>query len=89
MRRILPALTLLTALTSSGLAAERGAGREVRIERRPEGKVVYVVPPLIIEGKVQRPEALLVLPRPQVSYEWPELRRDSARTPALPAPPVR
>jgi hypothetical protein len=50
--------------------------KEVRVERRADGKRVYVAPPLVVEGKIQRPEAFFVLPPPKVGYEWPELRRD-------------
>jgi hypothetical protein len=45
----------------------RGAGR---------GRPVVVVPPVLVQGKVQRPEAMFILPRPTVKYEWPELTRD-------------
>jgi hypothetical protein len=36
----------------------------------------HVVPTIVIQGKVQRPEAVFILPRPTVKYEWPELTRD-------------
>jgi hypothetical protein len=40
------------------------------------GRAVVVLPPTVVQGKVQRPEAMFILPRPTVKYEWPELTRD-------------
>jgi hypothetical protein len=85
MRMLLAGMGLLV-LASTALAAERTADREVRIERRPDGKLIYVTPSLVIIGKVQRPQALFVLPRPQVSYDWPELKRAPSSTETAPGP---
>jgi hypothetical protein len=40
------------------------------------GHQVVALPTIVVQGKVQRPEAVFVLPRPTVKYEWPDLTRD-------------
>jgi hypothetical protein len=37
------------------------------------------LPPIVVRGKQQHPEAIFVYPRASVSYEWPELTRDLLR----------
>ena len=78
MRTTLLTIGFLLALGAKGAAAkeERVADGKTQVHRRADGRLVYVAPPVIVEGKVQRPEALFVLPRPKISYEWPELKRD-------------
>jgi hypothetical protein len=80
--RAMLSIGLLVALSVPALAAERAPDRKVQVERR-DGKVVYKVPALVIEGQVQRPRAFFVLPRPQVTYQWPDLQRPQP-APALP-----
>jgi hypothetical protein len=79
MRPTLLSLSLLTALATNVLADEGESRPRVQVQRRPDGKLVYVAPPMVLEGKVQRPQALFVLPRPQVEYQWPELERETIR----------
>ena len=79
--RAMLSIGFLVSLSLPALAAERAPDRKVQVERR-DGKVVYKVPALVIEGQVQRPQALFVLPRPQVTYQWPDLERPR------PAPPL-
>jgi hypothetical protein len=79
--RAMLSIGLLVALSVPALAAERAPDRKVQVERR-DGKPVYL-PPLVIEGQVQRPRAFFVLPRPQVTYQWPDLQRPQP-APALP-----
>lgn len=84
--RLLATMGLLSALASPALAGD-GPERQpapAKVERRADGGLIYKVPPLVVEGKVQRPQAFFVLPRPEVKYEWPELQR-----PAPPPAPVR
>jgi hypothetical protein len=76
MCTLLVTLPLLLAAAVPALADEPANADRVQISRRSDGKPVYVVPPVIVRGKVQRPEAVFVLPRPKISYEWPELKRD-------------
>ena len=74
-------LGLLATLVSNTALAGGDGDRQVQVKRRGDGKLVYVAPPLVVQGQVQRPQALFVLPRPRVSYQWPELQRP-------PQPPI-
>jgi hypothetical protein len=82
--RAMMSIGLLVTLSLPAVAAERAPDRKVQVERR-DGKLVYVAPPVVIEGQVQRPQALFVLPRPQVTYQWPDLQRPQAPAALPPA----
>ena len=62
-------------------AAEAPAGEqpgkdpEARIERTERGGKVIKLSPIVVEGKVQKPLAL-VLARSQVQYDWEKLKQD-------------
>ena len=48
---------------------------EARVERTERGGKVIKLSPIIVEGKVQKPLAL-VLARSQVQYDWEKLKQD-------------
>jgi hypothetical protein len=48
---------------------------EARIERTERGGKVIKLSPIVVEGKVQKPLAL-VLARSQVQYDWEKLKQD-------------
>ena len=73
MRGLWLTLGLTVALGATTAQADPAAPAP-RVERQ-NGKVVVHTPPIVVEGKVQRPAAFVVLPRPKVSYPWPELER--------------
>jgi hypothetical protein len=83
MRELLLTLGLAISLGPTVARADSPAPRP-RVERRSDGKVVCLMPPILVEGKVHRPAAFVVLPHPQVSYAWPELERPR---PTPPPPP--
>lgn len=72
MRARFLALGLSFVLAAPALAAD-----EVKVRIGADGKKTYVVPTMIVRGKPHRPEAVFFTPRAKVSYEWPELRRES------------
>ena len=78
-------LFLTLGLTLSLGVARAEPAPATKVERR-DGKLIYVAPPITVEGKVQRPAAFFVLPRPQVSYSWPELQRPRPAPAPPPAP---
>jgi hypothetical protein len=55
-------------------ADEPGGSRTARRGERKHPLVT--LPTFVVQGKVQRPEAMFIMPRPTVKYEWPELTRD-------------
>jgi hypothetical protein len=48
---------------------------EARVERTERGGKVIKLSPIVVEGKVQKPLAL-VLARSQVQYDWEKLKQD-------------
>jgi hypothetical protein len=60
-------------------AAEEGGGGanepQARIERTAGGGKVIKLTPIVVEGKVQKPLAL-VLARSSVQYDWEQLKQD-------------
>jgi hypothetical protein len=48
---------------------------EARIERTERGGKVIKLSPIVVEGKVQKPLAL-VIARQQVQYDWEKLKQD-------------
>ena len=52
-----------------------GKDPEARVERTERGGKVIKLSPIVVEGKVQKPLAL-VLARSQVQYDWEKLKQD-------------
>ena len=61
-------------------AGEADADKEqpkVKIERGAGGKKVYKIEgEIVIEGKIQKPEAFYVLQKSSINYDWHELKQD-------------
>jgi hypothetical protein len=74
-----PAKTGAAAAKPSTGAA--GAGQDktpsVKVERDASGQKVYrITDAVVIEGKVQKPNAFYVLQRSSINYDWAELKED-------------
>jgi hypothetical protein len=60
---------------SAGGDAEAQA--KVKIERGAGGKKVYRIEgEIVIEGKIQKPEAFYVLQKSSINYDWHELKQE-------------
>ena len=62
-------------------AGEQAAGVEdqpkVKVERGAGGKKVYKIEgEIVIEGKIQKPEAFYVLQKSSINYDWHELKQE-------------
>lgn len=60
-----------------------GGGKEgddqtkVKVERGAGGKKVYKIEgEIVIEGKIQKPEAFYVLQKSSINYDWHELKQE-------------
>ena len=50
---------------------------EVKVKRGPGGKKTYIITSeVVIEGRIQKPNAFYVLQRSSLNYEWNALRQD-------------
>ena len=63
-----------------GEAAAADADKEqtkVKIERGAGGKKIYKIEgEIVIEGKIQKPEAFYVLQKSSINYDWHELKQE-------------
>ena len=66
---------LVMAALVFGVSVSR-ADEPARSRSVERGHHAVALPTIVVRGKVQRPEAVFILPRPTVKYEWPELTRD-------------
>lgn len=50
---------------------------KVKVERGAGGKKVYKIEgEIVIEGKIQKPEAFYVLQKSSINYDWNELKQE-------------
>ncbi len=50
---------------------------KVKVERGAGGKKVYKIEgEIVIEGKIQKPEAFYVLQKSSINYDWHELKQE-------------
>lgn len=69
-----------TAKPKSAEAAGADADNQqtkVKVERGAGGKKVYKIEgEIVIEGKIQKPEAFYVLQKSSINYDWHELKQE-------------
>jgi hypothetical protein len=66
---------------AAGKTEPAAAGDEpetkVKVERGAGGKKIYRIEgEIVIEGKIQKPEAFYVLQKSAINYDWHELKQD-------------
>jgi hypothetical protein len=80
-----PEAPAAAAKTEPKTESEAGAGAgdadkdepKVKIERGARGKKIYKIEgEIVIEGKIQKPEAFYVLQKSSINYDWHELKQD-------------
>ena len=63
--------------TAPAAAPTQGGDTNVKVERGAGGKKIYkITSEIIIEGKIQKPEAFYVLQKSSINYDWQELKQD-------------
>jgi hypothetical protein len=86
MKRAAIGLTawLLTAFAGGAVAraqdAEAGGGSaqpKVKVERSASGQKIFrITEGIVVEGKIQKPNAFYVLQRSSMDYDWESLKQD-------------
>ncbi len=81
MRRTNVGLGIGIALILSTAAGAQQAGTEagpkVKVERSASGQKIFrITEGIIVEGKIQKPNAFYVLQRSQIDYDWDSLKQD-------------
>ncbi len=62
---------------ATGAEAQGAQPARVKVERGAGGKKVYKIEgEIIIEGKIQKPEAFYVLQKSSINYDWHELKQE-------------
>lgn len=62
---------------NGGQAGNDGEQAKVKVERGAGGKKVYKIEgEIVIEGKIQKPEAFYVLQKSSINYDWHELKQE-------------
>ena len=65
------------AQTDAGETAEAKEAANVKVERGAGGRKVYKIQgEIVIEGKIQKPEAFYVLQKSGINYDWNELKQE-------------
>jgi len=65
------------AKTDAAKPAEGGDTTKVKVERGTGGRKIYKIEgEIVIEGKIQKPEAFYVLQKSGINYDWHELRQE-------------
>jgi hypothetical protein len=79
MRSIVKSAVLLFALAPAARAQTEGTQQtpSVKVTRGAGGQKVYrITEGIVIEGKIQKPEAFYVLQRSTINYDWEALKQD-------------
>jgi hypothetical protein len=65
------------AATETAEPAEGADTTKVKVERGAGGRKVYKIQgEIVIEGKIQKPEAFYVLQKSSINYDWHELKQE-------------
>ena len=81
MRRIVTtaAVCLLSAVSCELSAQEeqQTAAPKVKVERSASGQKIFrITEGIVVEGKIQKPNAFYVLQRSSMDYDWESLKQD-------------
>jgi len=79
MRRVAIVASMLLFSTLAG-AQEPAAGTaapKVKVERSASGQKIFrITEGIVVEGKIQKPNAFYVLQRSSMDYDWESLKQD-------------
>ncbi len=80
MRRVIIACGFaLAALSSRAVHAQDAAAAapKVKVERSASGQKIFrITEGIVVEGKIQKPNAFYVLQRSGMDYDWESLKQD-------------
>jgi len=80
-RTIVAAMMALSSLALPSLAAAQdqpaAAPPKVKVERSASGQKIFrITEGIVVEGKIQKPNAFYVLQRSSMDYDWESLKQD-------------
>jgi hypothetical protein len=72
---LLPSLALAQPVTAG--TEEPAAAPKVKVERSASGQKIFrITEGIVVEGKIQKPNAFYVLQRSTMDYDWEGLKQD-------------
>lgn len=75
-----PAFALAQSADTSGTAAPadaQNAAPKVKVERTASGQKIFrITEGIVVEGRIQKPNAFYVLQRSSIDYDWENLKQD-------------
>jgi hypothetical protein len=72
-----PALSGGAARAEDPPAADANAAPKVKVERSASGQKIFrITEGIVVEGRVQKPNAFYVLQRSSIDYDWETLKQD-------------
>lgn len=74
-------VVLTAALLAPGMASAQDATAQpppkVKVERSASGQKIFrITEGIVVEGKIQKPNAFYVLQRSSMDYDWESLKQD-------------
>jgi hypothetical protein len=77
MMRRLALLATLGTLPALAQDAPPVAAPKVKVERSASGQKIFrITEGIVVEGKIQKPNAFYVLQRSSMDYDWESLKQD-------------
>jgi hypothetical protein len=81
MKRVLLGLVMCCAaapaFAQEGGGEEGGAAPKVKVERTASGQKIFrITEGIVVEGRIQKPNAFYVLQRSNIDYDWETLKQD-------------
>jgi hypothetical protein len=77
MKRILLLAALLPLTASAQQAPAPEAAPKVKVERSATGQKIFrITEGIVVEGRIQKPNAFYVLQRSTMDYDWESLKQD-------------
>lgn len=75
MQRLVAIAVALVA--SAAYAQEAAPAPKVKVERSASGQKIFrITEGIVVEGKIQKPNAFYVLQRSSMDYDWESLKQD-------------
>jgi hypothetical protein len=76
MKRLLFSTLCLSTMALAQDAAQQAAPK-VKVERSASGQKIFrITEGIVVEGKIQKPNAFYVLQRSSMDYDWESLKQD-------------
>ena len=77
MRFFMGLLLVSSAALAQDAAGGGGAAPKVKVERSASGQKIFrITEGIVVEGKIQKPNAFYVLQRSSMDYDWESLKQD-------------